>query len=132
MGAFAAHGQAGPFQMAHGDLQDRFLRTMIDGQRAINAGDFNIAHDAKTGHIQKLLVFFLLGVAEQVRIDPIGQRCVVAFGRGPDFVVLILVQICNFLGICGNGPGLVEGVPVIADRGVQQQGQPCKKDQEQE
>ena len=132
MGAFAAHGQAGPFQMAHGDLQDRFLRTMIDGQRAINAGDFNIAHDAKTGHIQKLLVFFLLCVAQKVGVVPFCQRRIVGLCGGPDFVILILVQICDFLGICGNGPGLVEGVPVIADRGVQQQGQPCKKDQEQE
>ena len=105
---------------------------MIDGQRAINAGDVNIAHDAEAGHIQQALVFFLLGVAEQVGIVPIGQRCVVAFGCGPDFVILLLVQIGYFFGIRGNGFRLVQGVPVIADRGVQQQGQPCKKDQEQE
>ena len=93
VGALPANGQAGPFQVPHGDLQDRFLRPVIDGQRAINAGDFNIAHDAEAGHVQEALVFFLLGVAEQVGIVPIGQRCVVAFGCGPDFVILVLVQV---------------------------------------
>ena len=132
MGAFAAHGQAGPFQMAHGDLQDRFLRTMIDGQRAINAGDFNIAHDAKTGHIQKLLVFFLLCVAQKVGVVPFCQRCIVGLCGGPDFVILILVQICDFFGIRGNGAGLVEGVPVIADGRIQQQGQSREKHQDQQ
>ena len=60
MGAFAAHRQARPVQMPHGNLQHGFLGAVVNRQADVDLRDLNVAHDAQTGHIQKLLVCFLL------------------------------------------------------------------------
>ena len=58
-----------------------------------------------------------------------GEGLVVPLGVVPEPVQGLAVHGVHHLGVAGNGPGGVEGVPVVADGGVQQQGQPCKKDQ---
>ena len=36
VGTLPAHRQAGPFQMAHGHLQNRILRAVVNGQAHVN------------------------------------------------------------------------------------------------
>jgi hypothetical protein len=57
---------------------------------------------------------------------------VVFLCRFPEMGIILFVQPCHILGIAGNGFGLGKGIPVIADCGIQQQGQPYKKDQDQQ
>ena len=45
MGAFAAYWQRGAFDMTHSDLQNRLVRSMVNGQGAANGGNFNITDD---------------------------------------------------------------------------------------
>ncbi len=68
-----------------------------------------------------LLLGKIVGIAAE------GQGLIVGSGILPELVVLIVVQIRHVFGIGGDGPGLVEGVPIVAGGGIQQQGQPYKQ-----
>ena len=104
---------------------------MVDGQGAVDLRDLNVAHDAKAGHIQQALILFFLCFAEKKRHVSPGQRFIIALRGIPKRVILGVVQLRDSFGVAGNGAGLVEGVPVVADGGVQQQGQACKKQHDQ-
>ncbi len=113
--------------MPHGNLKDGFLRTVVDGQGTINAGDFNVAHDAKTGHIQQPLIFRFLLLTEQIGIASRQEGLVIGSGFLPELIIRVVVQIRHLFRIACDGAGLVEGIPVVADGRVQQQGQPYKQ-----
>ena len=105
---------------------------MIDGQGAVNTGNLDIAHNAQAGNIQQLFIGRFLLLRQQVGIVPLQKGCVIGGSRLPKGLILVLVQAGDLLGIDRDGPGLVLGVPVIADGGIQQQGQPKKEDQNQQ
>ena len=128
----AAHGKACPFQMSHGDLQNGFGGAVVDGEGAADGRDLHVAHDAVAGEIQVGVVGRFLFLREKVGGCAAVKGQVVGFGFLPDAGVFFLIDVCHFFGVGSDGPGLGEGVPVIADCGVQQQGQPCKENKEEE
>ena len=130
--ACAAHGQARPIQMAHGDLEDGFLRAVINGQRAADARDLDVPHHAKPGNVEQLLILRPLRFAEKVGVAPPQKGGVVRLCVFPQHVIARLFQRCHVFSIAGDGLRLVKRVPVIADGRIQQQGQSCKQDQNQD
>ena len=115
--------------MAHGDLQHALVHAVVDGQRDLELRDLDVAHDAGTGNIQQRLILRQIFPGLPQRVFPLGQPLVISLGSRPHLVVIIIVQRGHALGVGGDGVGLVEGVPVVADAGVQQQGEPCQEDQ---
>ena len=59
------------------------------------------------------------------------QAAVKVSGRFPVVLVVHGVGLIHLLDVAGDGPGLVEGVVVIADGGIEQDPQPQQKDQYQ-
>ena len=113
--------------MADGDLQDGILRAMVDGQAHVNFGNLDIAHDPLTGYVQQAFVFGLLLLGEEEAVAATTQVPVILPGGVPDGVIAGVVESGHVFGVGGDGAGLVEGVPVVADGGVQQQGQPYEQ-----
>ena len=60
-------------------------------------------------------------------LDATTQVPVILPGGVPDGVIAGVVESGHVFGVGGDGAGLVEGVPVVADGGVQQQGQPYEQ-----
>ena len=120
MGAFAAHGQAGPVQMADGDLEDDLLGAVVDGQVDVDLGNFDVGHDAVSGHVQELFVLVFQAVIQNEGIVPAVQRLVVGPGLLPEGGVVLFAQMGHLLGVGADGPTLVEGVPPVAEGRVQQ------------
>ena len=115
VGPRPAYRQARPFQMPHRNLQNTFIGAVVDGQRTVNRGDFNIPHNAGPRNVEQLLIGRFLLIAEDVGVAALGQRSIVVGGRRPNLIILVLVQLSNLLGVARNGAGLVERVPVIAE-----------------
>ena len=100
---------------------------MVDGQAHVNFGNLDIAHDPLTGYVQQAFVFGLLLLGEAEAVAVVEQVPVILPGGIPDGVIAGVVESGHVFGVGGNGLGLVEGVPVVTDGGVQQQGQPYKQ-----
>ena len=113
--------------MAHGHLQNRILRAVVNGQAHVDFRDLDIAHDPLAGDVQKAFVFRLLFFGEGIAAVPVQQPFIIGPGGLPKGLVTGLIQGGHVFGVGGNGFGLVEGVPVVTDGGVQQQGQPYKE-----
>ncbi len=131
VGALPAHGQARPLQVPHSHLQNRILGAVVNGQGHIQAGDFDVAHNAHAGHVQQPLIFRLLVVVQKVGVFPAHQGAVIGLGLLPKLTVAILVQLGHLLGIVGDGTGLVRLVPPVGEGGVQHQGQPYDQYEDQ-
>ena len=71
MRPLAAHGQARPFQMPHGDLQHRVVRAVINGQRAADLRDFDNPHHAVAGGIEQAFIFPLLLFRQSKDVFPL-------------------------------------------------------------
>ena len=132
MGALAPHRQTGPVQMPHGDLQHRIVGTMVDWQGDINVGDFDIPHNPRAVQIQQLVIFCFLLRGDQKRILPLRQPPVIFLGLQEHFVIFFPIQILHLLGIGSHRSSRVQGIPVIAEGWIQQQGHACKKHSNQE
>ena len=129
VGGLPAHGKAGPVQVAHADLEHAVCGAVADGQVHVNGGDLDMAHDARAGHIQQGLVGLPGLVAEGHLLAADRQAVVVVLGGLEQVVIFRLIQVGHGLGVAGDGLGGAGGVPPVADGGVQEQGQACKKDQ---
>ena len=127
VGTLPAHRQAGPFQMAHGHLQNRILGAVVNGQTHVNFRDLDIAHDSLAGDVQQPFVFGLLFLGEDIAVVPAQQLPVIGPGGFPEGIIAGVIQGGHVFGVGGNGLGLVEGIPVVTGGGVQQQGQPYKQ-----
>ena len=129
VGALSAHGQRTALDMSHGDLQHLFIRGVIDGQADAEGRDLHGAHDARARHIQGLKI---AGVLLRRRVPAVGkpaQIFVELLRLLPQRFVSVAVHVGDRFHIGGNRRALMEGVPVVADGGIQQQRQ--AKDQYQ-
>ena len=129
MGAFAAHRQACPLQMADGDLQDRLIGTMIDRQGDTDTGNLDIAHNAVAADVQKFIIGDLLLIRQDENVVPLPQVPVIGDSGLPHRGIFFGVDVGHLFGIGGDGPRLVQRVPVVGYRGIQYQGQANEEDQ---
>ena len=118
--------------MPNGYLQNRLVRSVINRKRAVDFWDLDIAHDAVFADIQLPLVFDAVFLRQNPALAVFGEFLVVRMSFRQNFLVVKAVDGRYRFGIAGDRPGLVKGVPKITDRWVQQQGEPCKKDQNQD
>ena len=100
---------------------------MIDRQGHLDVGDLDISHDAGVVHVQQAVIGPLLLRGQGGAAAPGGQVPVIGPGGVPQVPVAVRVQLADRLVIGRHRPGGVEGVPVVADGGVQQQRQPYKQ-----
>ena len=104
--------------MTDGVLEYVAVRAVADGQRAVDARNFDVAHDAVAGDIELSFVI-LQHVFRQVRSRAAVIQAVVEFSCGlQELFILLRIQICNGVRIFRNGTRLVQRIPVIADAGV--------------
>ena len=131
MAGRAADGKRRALDMADGDLQYGGVDAVVDRQRHLDVGDLDIAHDAAARDIQQAFVFGALVVAHHIAVVFVGQGSIVVEGVLPDVGIVDLVDLGDHLCIVGDHLRLMQGVPIVGEAGIQQQGQPCKKDDEQ-
>ena len=132
VGPLAPYGQGGPLHVAHGDLQDRVARAVVDGEGAFDLRDVDIAHDAGAGDIQAVLIELLIFFGKKVGVGLFRQGGVVGLRFAPDPVVVRVVHGGHGVGVAGDGPRLVERVPIIAQRRVDQQAHAHDQHRDQE
>ena len=123
----AAGRKRGALHMADGDLQNRLVRAMIDGKVTLYFGNLDVAHDAVVRNIQQGFIDLLLLLGHDKAACAVVQCFIVSACIRPNLVIRGIVQIGHLLGIAGDGAGLVERVPVIADGRIQQQQRSGKK-----
>lgn len=111
-----------PVQMSHGDLQHAVLRAVVHREADADFRNLNITHDAGFRHVQQGFIDcpFLL---RQVDGVPPGRTQVERLRLRPQPVIVRLRHHGNAFGIAGNGPGLMERIPIITDGRIQQQRQ---------
>lgn len=117
--------------MADGNLQHSIFHAVVNGQRNSNRRNFDIAHDAAAGNIKQVLVIGSIFLGGLKPCTVLGQLGIVGLGVGPCLPIGCVVQLGHLLGIAGDGAGLMKRVPPVAGCGIQQQGQPCQKDDKQ-
>ena len=123
MAALPADGQAAALQMAHGHVQHIRRRTVIDGQFHADSVDVDIAHDAHAVDVQDFLIIHpRVGQALIFRHGRVQrrQRPVIVLRLLKGGVVIPAGHAGQRVLICADGPGLVQGIPVIARRGIEQ------------
>ena len=113
--------------MAKSHLQNPFVGAMIDGQSALYTWHFYVSHDICVFKAQLLLILCFLCFAQLVHGSPGCKLPVVFSGGFQQSVLFSCVQGLNLFNVGGDGPGLVQGIPVVADGRIQQQRQPCKQ-----
>lgn len=128
MGTCSADGEGSTLNMADGDLEDGLIGTVINGEGAVNFFDFDIAHDAVAGHIEQGEIAFLLFLGRVVTVGGVPEVLIIRSGVVQELFVVDVGDIGDGLGVTSDRARLVEGVPVVADCWVQQQGQPCNQD----
>ena len=117
--------------MADGDLQHRVLHAVVYGQGDADGGYLDIAHDAAAVGVQQTLVELVLRLVRVEAVLHAGQVGVIRHGGIPELGIPLVVELRDGLGIVRDDAALVEGVPPVADRRVQQQGQSCEEGQQQ-
>ena len=118
--------------MPHRHLEHRLLRAVVDGQGAVDFGDLDIAHDAAAGYVQQGQVLLPFRFGELVGNGLLRQPGVIRAGGQPQLLVILLGQAGHAFRVAGDGLGLVEGVPVIAEGGVEHDGRPRQQDDDQQ
>ena len=129
VGALAAHRQAGADDVPNGDLQHLVGGAVVNGQRNIDGGNFDMAHNAGTGGIQQGRIAGQSGFIRNEAVVEPGNGTVIFVGGFPHGIVAGVIDGGHRLRIAGDGSGLVQGVPVVGHRGVQHQGQANEEDQ---
>ena len=125
--ALAAYGQARPFEVADGDLKDVLLGAVVYGERDLDVRDLDIAHYAGAVDVQELIVSHLLLVREQIAVGAPYEAGVILLRLREDALIQLGVHVRDLIRIVGDGARRCERVPVIAYRGIKQQGQTYKE-----
>ena len=121
VGILPPHGQGGAGNMAHGDLQHALLHPVIDGKTNFDFGNFDGAHHPGAGNVQDGGVFLQLLVGgHPVDLFQLGQPDIIIPGLVQKDLVAGIVDLGHAFCVGGDGPGLMEGIPIVADRGIQQ------------
>ena len=132
VGAHAAHRQRGTRNVPHGDLQHRFVRAMINGQHAVQRRNFNIAHDPCAGDVQQALVSGHFIIAEHEAVFFPHQQVIVRARLLYELLRGAVVHLRHAFSIGLNGHGLMSFIPIVTEAGIQQQGEPCEEDKDQQ
>lgn len=132
MTASAADREGGALDMTDSYLEHGFIGSVIDGERAADDGDFDIAEDAVAGDIEKRFILGAFLVGHGISILFLNEGLIIGVGGFKKLVIFIIIHIGNFFGIDGDCPCLVEGIPIIADRGIKHQSQTGKKSEEEQ
>lgn len=108
--------------MADRDLKDAFVGTVVDGQADRDFGDFDIAHRTGAGDIEDRVIERHILFGKFDGVIALADGIVKALGLGPQPVIILLGHEGDGLGIACDGARLVEGVPVVADGGIEHDG----------
>ena len=95
-------------QMPDRDLEYRFIRTVIDRQRYVDLGDFNIPHNPGTVDIELIQVFFFLGRRHRPQNSGFRQLLIVFLCRFQDLVVFIFIEIRDRVHVGSHRSRLME------------------------
>lgn len=128
MRPLSSHGKAGPVQMADGDLEDALIGAVVNRERAFDCRNIHVTHNAGPGYIQGIAVFFLFLVREGKNTRAKADPAVKSPRSFQNRVIFRGIHRRYRIRVGGNGPGLVERVPIVTEAGIQQQGQACDKD----
>lgn len=120
VGVRPAYRQAGALDVAAGNLQHGLVGAMVDGQAHVNAGDVYVAHDARARHVQQAAVLLRLLGRGNPAVSLLPQALVVPARLLQQPVHLLLRHPLHRLDIRGDGPGLVQRIPPVAECGVHQ------------
>lgn len=113
-------------------LEHSCIGSVIDGERAADDGDFDIAEDAVAGDIEKRFILGAFLVGHGISILFLNEGLIIGVGGFKKLVIFIIIHIGNFFGIDGDRPCLVEGIPIIADGRIKHQSQTGKKSEEEQ
>ena len=118
--------------MTNCNLKYCFRRAVINGQLAANGRNLDAAHNTVAGQIELLFIEQPLFVGHFEAGHVADEGFIVGIGAFPGGGIDGGIHLGYLLGIGNDGPGLVHGVPPVADGGVQQQGQSGKEHQDQD
>ena len=128
--ALSPDGKRTARDMSDRDLQDRVVGTVVDGQEAIDLLDLDISHDPGAGDVQLPFIVRGLRRVELPEDAACSDPAVILPGALEHLIIEFIADVCDAVRIVCDGPGLMEAVPVVADTGIQHQGQPGKEDQD--
>ena len=123
--SFRRSRSAAALQMPHGDIQYTGVGSVVNRQFHADRVNVDIAHNSRAVHVQQLLIggqFRALGQALilRQRKGQSGQRGVVRIGGFEIRGVILLGHLGQRILIRADGAGLVQRIPVIAHRRIQQ------------
>ena len=130
MRSAAADWQTAALKMTNCNRQHRRIGAVIDRQLHTDLVNVDVPHNAGAGDIQCIFIAVDLLPLEQ-RLRKLRQTRVIVFRFGKQFRIIIHRDRRNSFFIVRDGARLRLGVPVIADRRVQQHGQTHEKDEDQ-
>ena len=129
MGALPSHGKGGTLQVSHGPLQDAFLHRVSDWQLYADLVDFDITHNAIPGGAQKAHIPSMARLIVPCLIA--GSKAgIVGMGLYEHLLNKLRVHLLHPSSIAVDRPGLMEGVPPVADGWVRHQPYANQQDQE--
>ena len=127
--AFPSDGERRPLEVTDRDLQDRFGRSVIDTEKAVDGGDLDIADHSCSGRIENGVVFRLFLFVELHPLDDfVVRKLSVPFsGNFQQLQITILVEVCDIRCGVGDNLALMEAVPVVGEVGVEYKSQADNK-----
>ena len=104
--------------MTDGDLQDRIICPVIDGQRLPYLGNIDIAHDSRLSYIQDTIVFLDLSFCHRPFYAGLGKSPVVFFRFFKQPVIIFRIQLGYSGRIGSDRSGLMNAVPPVSNAGI--------------
>ena len=132
VGTCPAHRQGGALHMAQRHLQYSLAGAVVDGQVHAQVRDFQRRHDAGARHVQQAVVDGAGLIRHVEAVAGLREGRVVGLSGLPRCLVAGRIQLGHLLRVGHDHPGLVEGIPVVADCRIQQQGEPCHEYQHEQ
>lgn len=99
--------------MSDGSLKDTVAGAMVNRQFHVDLGDVDVPHVSRAVEVQKAVILLLLFIGHGPVDSGLGKFGIVILCRLDQGVVLLLIHVCDSLGVVHDCPGLMEGVPVV-------------------
>ena len=113
MGALPADRERSLLQVPDGGLQNAIAGAMVDRQLHVDLGNVDVPHISGAIEVQQAVVLLLL-FFRHLPVDPSpGKLRVIFLCFLYQGIKLLLIHVCDGLGVVHDCPGLMEGVPVV-------------------
>ena len=99
MRAFPAYREGAPLNVPDRDLQDGWIRAMVNRQRALDFRDLDIANDPVSRDVQQTFIYFPFRFCHKIAFTLANQRPVISRGLVSQLFAAFFLQPGHLLRI---------------------------------